>query len=40
MVRLFNEGEDIVSDGAGNVVLNHRIVFEVAEFLCKYVFSI
>lgn len=41
VVQIFHEGEHLVDDGNGNVVLDHKgIVFKVAKFLCEYVFNI
>lgn len=41
IVQLFCDGEHLVDDGQGNVVIDKKnIVFKVAKFLCDYVFSI
>ena len=41
VVQIFHEGEHLVDDGTGNVVLDHKeVVFKVAKFLCDYVFNI
>jgi hypothetical protein len=41
VVQLFYDGEHLVEDEHGNVVLNHKdVVFKVAKFLCDYVFNI
>ena len=41
VVEIFHEGDHIVEDAQGNVVLDKKnIVFKVAKFLCDYVFNI
>ena len=40
VVKIFNQNGNVVSDDAGNVVLDSNILLKVAMFLCDFVFHI
>lgn len=40
VVQLFSDGESLVEDGAGNVVVNSDVLDSVSGFLCDFVFHL
>lgn len=40
VVELFSQGDSLVDDGSGKVVLNQQTMLDVSDFLCRYAFHL
>lgn len=40
VMQMFREGDDVLEDASGKVVVNHEMVLKVAKFLCDYAFHV